>query len=241
MRHLTIIFLLTFGLYNQGFSDAGNCAKYEVDIQLTDGQKIKGYVYVLAYELKFKFQDNSFLDYLKRNNSPDTLYLYKSIHQLKFPITKEGTEKCEFHFNATAADNEIKILKKTIKAAKLISYSVCNNCDSPDEKNGYYWNGIYPTIITELTKTEIDLLQTNPIATISFGHNIEDNTDGYWMISYSSNFKQTDLEKLKNDFLLDADKLLRENKWDIVQGKYRIFKSELRKKKIILFKIGYAL
>jgi hypothetical protein len=232
---------LTFGFYNQGFSDAGNCVKYEVDIQLTDGQKVKGYVYVLAYELKFKFQDNSFLDYLKRNNSPDTLYLYKSIHQLKFPITKEGPGKCEFHFNATTADNEIKILKKTIKTAKLISYSVCNNCDDPDEKNGYYWNGIYPTIITELTKAEIELLQTNPNATISFGHDIENNTEGYWMISYSSNFKHTDLERLKNDFLLDADKLLRENKWDIVQRKYKIFKSELRKKKIILFKTGDVL
>jgi hypothetical protein len=230
---------LTFGpLYNV-FSDAGNCAKYEVEVQLTDGQKISGFVYVVSYEIKFQFQDNSFLDYLKKNNSPDTLYIYKDIRQLKFPITEKRGDKCEFRFNAS--DNEIKILKKTIKTARLIAYSICNNCDNPDEKNGYSWNGIYPTVITELTKGEIDLLQTQPIATVSFGHNIEDITDGYCMLSYSSDYKQADLEKLKNDFLVEADKLLKENKWNIVQGKYKIFKNGLRKKNIVVFKIGSAL
>lgn len=241
MRYLFIILLLTFGGFEKVFFDVGNCVKYDVDIQLIDGQKIRGFVYVMGYEKRFQFKDISFLDYLKKNNPSDTLDIFKKITQLKFPATNDGNEKCRFHFDATTADNILKILKKKVKTINVISYTVCNNCDLADEEIGYQWNGIYPTVITELTKDEIDLLQTKPAATISFGHDIEDNTDGYWMISYSSDYKHSDLEKLKNDFLLETDKLLKENKWDIAQERYKILKSGLRKKKIIIFKIGYAL
>jgi hypothetical protein len=240
MRHLFVILTLTFGLSEKVFSDAGNCVKYDVDIQLIDGQKIRGFVYAGGYEKRFQFKDVSFLDYLKKNDPSDTLHIFKNIRQLKFPTTNKGNKKCQFHFDATTRDNDIKILKNKVKTVKVLSYTVCNNCDLENKENGYYWNGIYPTVITELTKTEIDLLQTKPIATVNFGHDIENNTDGYWMISYSTDYKQSNLEKLKKDFLQETDKLLKENKWDIVQDRYKILKSRLQKKKIILFKIGYA-
>lgn len=241
MRHLFIILLLTFGLFGVAFSDAGNCVKYDVDVQLISGQKIRGFVFVGGYEKKFQFQDISFLDYVKKNNPSDTLHIFKNIQQLRFPTTNVGIEKCKFHFDATTADNEIKILKNRVNTIKVVSYSVCNNCDIANETTGYYWNGIYPTVITELTKTEIDLLQTQPIATVHFGHDFKNNTVEYWIISYSSEYTQSDLEKLKNDYLIEADKLLRENKSDIVQSKYKVIKSDFRKRKIIFFKIEQAL
>lgn len=239
MRHSYIILLLTFGLFEKAFSDAGNCVKYDVDIQLTSGQKIRGFVYAGSYETKFQFQDISFLDYLNKIIRSDTLYVFKNIRQLKFPTTNYGREKCEFHFDA--ADESMRIPKKEIKEAKVVSYTVCNNCDVADEKEGYYWNGIYPTVITELNKTEIDLLQTRPLATIAFGNGQSDSADEYWMISYSQEYKQADLEKLKNDFLVEAGKLMRERKWDAVQAEYKALKDKLRKKKVVLFKIGFAI
>jgi hypothetical protein len=201
MKHLFIILLLTFGLFEKVFSDAGNCVKYDVDIQLMDGQKIREFVYTGGYEKRFQFKDVSFLDFEKKNNPTDTLHLYRNIRQLKFPKISDGNEECQFYFDATTTDNYLKILKKKIRTVKVLSYTVCNNCDLADEEKGYYWNGIYPTIITELTRTEIDLLETKPVATVSFGHDIENNTDGYWMLSYSIDYKQAELEKLKNDFL----------------------------------------
>lgn len=241
MRDLFIILLFTLGLFGKVFSDVGNCVKYEVEIQLMDGQKIRGFVYIGGYEKKFQFKETPFLDYLKRINPSDTFHVFKNIRQLKFPTTNEGTEKCEFRFNATTADNDIKVSKKKIRSIEVISYTVCNNCDDANEETGYYSNGIHPAIITELNKTEIDLLQTKPIASVSFGHDIENNTERYWMISYSADYKQPELEKLKKSFLVEADKLLRENKWYIVQDNYKTLKNGLRKKKIILFKISYAL
>jgi len=241
MRYIIISILLSFGHAESVFADVGNCIKFNVDIQLTDGQRIMGFVYAGGYEKRFEFKDISFLDFLKTNNPSDTLHVYTDIRQLKFPTAKEGTENCQFHFDATTSENDLKISKKTIKTIKVISYTVCNNCDNPDEKEGYNWNGIYPAIITELTKTEIDLLQTMPKATVNFGHDIENNTDGYWMISYSSEHSLIELEKIKNEFLLEADRLLKENKWDIVQVNYKTLKNRLRTKKVILFKIGYAL
>src|SRR5687768_5059526 len=101
MRHLFIILLLTFGLFERAFSDAGNCVKYDVDIQLIDGQKIRGFVYAGGYEKRFQFKDITFLDYLNRNNSSDTLQILKNIRQLKFPIIGEGNERCTFLFDAT--------------------------------------------------------------------------------------------------------------------------------------------
>lgn len=241
MRSVFIILLAFFGLLDKAFCDAGHCVKYYVEIQLVDGRNLSGFVYVGGYEKRFEFKDISFLDYYNRNNPADTLHVYNNIRQLKFPTSNYQSERCQFHFEAASADNERKLLKKDIQAIKVVSYTVCNNCDLADKENGYYWNGIYPTVITELTKAEIDLLQTEPIAAINFGHDIKYNTDLYWMLSYSSAYQLTDLEKMRKEFKAEADELLKENKWDIVQSKYKVLKTELRMKGVIIFKIGEAL
>jgi hypothetical protein len=241
MRHIIIILLLTFGVFEKAFSDVGNCVKYEVEVGLNDGRAVRGFVFVVGYERKFTFTDITFLDYLKRTNPTDTLVLYKGIQRLKFPALTKAPGECEVLFDAASPDNVIKIFKDKIKVIKVIKYGVCNNCDIANEKTGYNSNGIYPTVIIELTKSEIELLQTKPLALVGFGHDVDDNTDGYWMMSYNPQFDQTELEAIRNDFLLETNKLLKENNWDKVQVRYRTLKSELREKKIIVFKIEFAL
>jgi hypothetical protein len=237
MKHLLLTLLFTLMLFEQAFSDAGNCIKYDVDIQLASGKKIRGFLYHQTYQPKFQFKDNSFLDYLHHTYGSGALAIYKKIRQLKFPIIGEN-QYCHFQFNATTIDNLIIVQIDQIKTVKVLSYTVCNNCDSTNEKEGYYWSGIYPNVITELVKTEIDLLQTKPIASIGFG--FDTRTDGYWMISYATDYEKKNLEKLRDDFLMDINKLLKENKWEIVEKKYRAFKNRLREKKIIIFKMGYT-
>lgn len=235
--------LLIAGLTGKVYSDGGNCVKYDVNILLKNEQEVRGFVYVQGYQPKFEFKDISFLEHISTTNNLDTLRVYRNIRQLPFPAYGVKSDKCEFRFEATTADNYFKILKKNIKAVEVIAYMTCGICDNPDKKDGYYWNGIDPPVITELTGTEIALLQTTPKATVSFMHSpeFEFNTTEYFMISYSSAYQQTDLEKIKNDFLTETDELLRMNKWDVVQDKYRKLKSELRKKKVIVFQIATAL
>lgn len=242
MKHLFITLLLTFGLFAKTFPDAGNCVKYEVAIELLDGQKIRGAVYSVGYETKFHFKDILFLDFERKNNPTDTLHVYRNITQLQFPTayTNRNGGMCQFYFYATTDDNYLKISKKKIKKIDVLSYGVCHSCDLADEVNGYYWNGLSPSVITELTKTEIDLLQTKPACAINFWHDVEHTPYGYWMISYSTDYGLTDLERLKKNFLDPSDKLLRENKWNIVQANYEVFKEELRKKKIIIFKTTFT-
>src|SRR5688500_6462091 len=144
MKHTIIITLLTFLISYKVFGDVGDCVKYKVVIQLNNGAKITGFVYVGGYEKRFKFQDISFLDYIKKFPS-DTLHVYKNIRQLKYPVTNEGIENCVFRFDATTDDNHVKILKTLVKEINVNSYATCNNCDVADEENGYYWNGISPT------------------------------------------------------------------------------------------------
>lgn len=237
MRILTVAILLTFVLHKKGFCDAGNCARYEVEIQTSDGQSVRGFVFVVTYDILFQFKGNELLEYLKRNNSPDTLYLYKEIQQLKFPVTGIGSEKCYLLFNAAPKENEIKILKNAIRAARLIAYTTCSNCDVADEKNGYYWNGVIPTVITELSGAEITLLQTKPVASIRFEHDeVEGYWDSYWMISYSPDHDLAMMKKLKDDFLTETNRLFKANKIDAVRTLYRAFKANLRNKGIVLFK-----
>jgi len=240
MRHLLIILALTAGLFEKAFSDGGNCVKYQVDVQLTDGKKIRGFVYVGGYEKKFQFKDILFLDYLRKNDPSDTLHIFRNIRQLKFPSTEELSQNYEFRFDATTTDNCLKIVKSRIETINVISYTTCNNCDIKNEEQGYYWNGIYPSVITELNKSEIDLLQTKPVAKIFFEHGIKNNHDGYWIISYSLDYKQAELDKIKGDFLKETNKLLNENKWRTVQDKYAALKTGLRTKKLIIFKIGFT-
>lgn len=232
---------MTFGSFGTAFSDVGNCVKYEVDVGLNDGRIVRGFVYVVGYERKFTFTDITFVDYLKRSNPTDTLVLYKNIQRLKFPTLTRAPGECEVLFDAATPDNVTKILKSKIKRIKVVNYGVCNNCDVADEKTGYYSNGIYPTVIIELTKSEIELLQTKPLALVGFGHDVDDNTDGYWMMSYNPQYNQAELEGVRNDFLLETNKLLKENNWDKVQVRYRTLKNELRQKQIVLFKIEFAL
>lgn len=238
MKHLLLTLLFSLTLFEQVFSDSGNCIKYDVDIQLANGKKVRGFLYYQTYKPKFQFKDNSFLDYLHDTYGSGSLAIYKNIRQLKFPIIDSENQYCHFHFNATTIDNLILVQIDQIKTVKVLSYTVCNNCDSADEKDGYYWSGIYPTVITELARTEIELLQTKPIASISFG--FDTRTDGYWMISYATTYKKKNLEKLRDDFLIDINKPSKENKWEVVEKKYQVFKNSLRKKKIIIFKMGYA-
>jgi hypothetical protein len=237
MRHLFIILLLTFGLFEKVFSDAGNCVKYDVDIQLIDGQKIRGFVFAGGFEKRFQFKDISFLDYLKKNNPTDTLHVFKNIRPLKFPTTNWGREKCEFHFDAATTNNIIKISKKKIKIIKVVSYTICNNCDIADEENGYNWNGLYPTVITELTGEEIDLLQTVPVTSLSFL--LDENIyESYWITSYNEDYKTEKLIELFKSFQTSAAKLFKDNKADKVQSVYNTFKATLRAKRVIVFKTG---
>ncbi len=224
------------GMHSKAFPDAGNCVRYEVAIQLADGKKLNGFVYLVSYEKRFEFRDITFLDYLNRVSPSDTLIVLQNIRQLNFPIINDG-QKCQFHFEATPSEN--KILKKSIKSIEVLSYRTCNICDLEDLENGYYWKGIYPVVITELTKSEIDLLQTTPIATINFSHG-DQNTEGYWIASYSVEYRQDDLTKIKDSFLVEADRILKVNGYNALTSAYKRWKNDLRKKKVIVFKFGYA-
>jgi|GEM_PF-1827505 hypothetical protein len=231
MKYLsTLTLFLLFG-FSVTIPDAGSCVKYDVVIESLNGKQIKGFVYVGGYDRRFHFKDISFLEYLKKNNPSDTFHLYRNIQTLKYPIMEGDSENCTFHFEACVSEDDLIISKKSIKQIKVLSYGVCNNCDVADEENGYYWNGIHPVIITELTRPEIDLLQLKPLAAIKFEHDV---TDAYWMISYSTAYAQKELEKFRDKFLM-GDKQADMNE------RYVDMKKELNKNNVIVFKIGYAL
>lgn len=243
MRSFLIILssLILFSSSNP-VRDAGSCVKYQIITELTSGKQVKGWTYVGGYDMRFKFDTISFLSYLNEINSLDTFNVFQNIRSLKFPITDDGRHPCQFYFDAVAPENVTPIDKSTVKSIQVLSYTTCNNCDEADEKIGYYWNGIYPVIITELTKTEIDLLQTKPVAQLGFGHGGEwDVTSFYWMVSYSKAYTQLELQKIQEMFLANEEQLFKQRKGNVIRERFFTLKKDLQKKNIILFKVEYAL
>lgn len=236
MKHLLIGLLLTTGI---SVRDAGNCVKYKATFETKSGQKHTGYTYIANYTPTINFKEISFWEYIKKEPL-DSVYLYKNVRQLRFPFTQGPQESCIFRFDACAPEDQLIISKKNIKHATMISYGVCNTCDIKD--GNYFWNGMFPTIITELTKKEIDLLQTQPVSNLYFDHGyLEFRADGYWMISYSADYPLEKINAIRDKFLKGDKELYNNNQWHVMESRYRELKKELRQKNIILFKIGYAI
>jgi hypothetical protein len=128
MRHLCIILLLTAGLFEEVHSGPGKCIKYDVKVELNDGQEARGFVYIQDFGERPQFQDGSFLDYLKESYPFDTLRIYNDVIQLRLSAKNEWNgEETECQFDATTDDNAARILMKNIKTIKVVSYEACIN------------------------------------------------------------------------------------------------------------------
>jgi len=242
MKFVLTLFLIT-GLCYKTFADLGNCVRYEIEIQKADGARLKGFVDVGGYELRLKFAGDSFSEYVLSYAYNDTLLVYKNIQELKFPVDPDALPqgRCQFHFAATPVENTVKIPKKEIKSARMISYSTCHNCSSKDEKQGYTWQGFSPNVITELTQSEIDMLQTAPIASLRFGYgDVNLSLSGFNIISYSKSMGKPELEIVRNEFLDESREYLKKNDYPAELKRYQLLKAELRKKKVVIFRTESA-
>ena len=236
-----IILILTISLLiGKVCADGGNCVRYQIGITILNGDYIEGFIYENNYQPKFEFDSLTIKDFILQNchDKENKLTVYLNVKELIFPKLIEFIQDCDFHLNATSSDNIIKIDSKDIKEIKLIEFNTCHNCDKYDLQDGFYWVGIYPNVITELTKNEIDLLQTEPISTNDFYYPI-DEYSLFKVLSYNDSVDTETLKKLCDEFLQSLKIDFDENDFEMINKKYDIFKHDLRTKKIIVFKIGF--
>jgi len=233
----TLIITLLIGKL---YADGGNCVRYQIGITLINDNYIEGFVYENNYQPRFKFDDINIKDFIFQNclDKENELTVYLKVKELIFPKFPNFRHDCDFHLNGTSPDNLRKINSKDIKGIKLIEYNTCHNCDKYDLKDGFYWVGIYPNVITELTNKEIDLLQTEPVSTNDFYYPV-DEYSSFKVLSYNDSIDSDKLKKLCDDYLQDLQQEFDKNNWEIIHKKYDTFKQELRTKDIIIFKIGF--
>ena len=232
-----LITLLTGNIY----ADAGNCVKYQVGVTLENGEYIEGHFFYSSYGTKFKFEDISIKKYLIDNctDRKEKLTLYLKVTELNYPRLPDFGPDCEFHFNAVAPDDVKVIDLETISDIKLIEFNTCNKCDDNNVNTGFYWIGVYPNVITELTSTEIDLLNNKPYGSTYLTYP-NDGTFGFKILSYNKSIKTVDLEVLCNDYLKTIKYNLDNDNWKEIKIQREEFKQMLMSKSIIMFEYGYA-
>ena len=208
MKNIFFTFLITLQA-GYMYADSGNCVRYQVGITLENGEYVEGLIFHQNFGTKFKFDDISIKKYLIDNSTERKveLTIYLKVTELNYPILPDFRPDCELHFNAVAPD-DIKIINpETISNIKLIGFNTCNNCDENNVNSGFYWIGVYPNVITELTAKEIDQLKNKPYGSAYLTYP-NDGTFGFKILSYNTSIKTDDLKVLCNDYLKKSDTTL---------------------------------
>lgn len=233
--------LLIASLTGNIFADVGNCVRYQIGITLKNGEYVEGFFFYQNYGVELMFEDISIKKYLidNCNERKIKLTIYLKVTELNYPTLQDFSPDCDYRFYATAPQDVKNIDTETISTIKLIGFNACNDCEENDVNNGFYWTGVYPNVITELTDKEIDLLKNKPYGETYLTYPNE-GTFGFIVLSYNQSIKTVDIEVLCNDYLIKIKHHFDNNNWKEIDTQREEFKQNLRSKSIIMFKYGYA-
>ena len=163
MIHLLIIILSSYFCINTNPKDGGSCVRYHVNITLESDQQLKGILIHGTYHPKFDFQNSEFKHFLDSIAYHDTITIFKQIYEFTTPNNYYGGGVgCKPNLYAIIPEDRVKIPINTIADADLQGYEPCHNCTSDDELSGFSTDGL--SMITELTKEEINMLQKEAVA-----------------------------------------------------------------------------
>lgn len=205
------------------------CFKYQIEFRLTNDSVIQGYYLTGNYENQFDFKEGTFKDYLLNYTKYGThaIEVYTKIDILEYPkIDFNNFDTCAFKLSCAYPDNVIKLKIDKIKTLELIDISPCAVCDIDDKKNGYYWNGIIPQIITELTSNEIKLLKSiKPINDTQLW--FEKSLSTCYVLNYNSGIGESEFKSICEEIIKEIE-----------TGSYDKIKADLRLKDIILLQLS---
>lgn len=208
------------------------CFKYQIEFRLTNDSVVQGYYLTGNYENEFDFQEETFKDYLLNFTKYGTysIEVYRKIDTLEYPkMDFNEFDSCDFKLSCAYPDNVIKLKIDSIKSVKLINIAPCGVCGIDDKKNGYYWNGLEPQIITELNASEIELLKdTKPIFDYQLWFEKDITTCN--VLSYNKEIGEAEFKNI----CAEIKKEIENSRWD----SYNQIKADLRLKGIILIIFG---
>ncbi len=206
------------------------CVNYLIEFTLTNDTIIKGYYLTGNYRELFHFQEETFKDYLRNYTKYGTysITIYTKIEILDYPsVYSFDTDSCDFKLSCAYPDNVIELKIDKIKSVKLKGISPCAVCDIDNKEEGYYWNGIMPEIITELTAEEIELLkETKPISECEF--NFAERFSACCVLNYNSSIDEVDFTRLCESI---EKRLMTEP--------YTQIKADVRNKGIIMIRLDF--
>ena len=207
------------------------CVKFFIEFTLDNDQTIQGFYLSGNYEDQFNFQEETFIAYLQNyaNYGSDSIKIFKKIDTLKYPqLDFNKFDSCDFKLSCAFPDAIIYLKINEIKSVRLIKIFPCGVCGIDDEQDGYYWNGLSPQVIIDLTNKEIELLKnTKPYSNCDFLS--DEGTSAYYITNYNNMISQNDFKEI-----------CLEIKNKLKSGLYNEIKSDLRLKNIVLIKVDFA-
>lgn len=242
MIQILILMLLSHLCIIDGPKDGGNCVRYNVNITLDSDQSLEGIVVHGTYHPKFDFQNLEFKQFLDSIAIRDTITVYKQIHEFTTPNNYYGYGiGCKPNLYAVAPEDVVKVPINEVADADLQSYEPCHNCTSNNKQSGYTFDGL--TMIRELTKAEIEILQEEAVASHQFWYpdSLEEFGYGsYQILSYNENIGLDELKKFGEQLIQEDIEDLKQgayNSYHSRKSRYQQYKEELRNKDVVLFTI----
>lgn len=224
---LGLIIVLSIDVRAGGFKCNSYLIEFTVKSEIFRGHYLTG-----NNEQGVPFQQESFLNHFMNlaQYGTDSIEIYTKIETLAYPkLVLNTLDSCDFKLTCAYPNHIIKLKVNDIRAVKLIDVFPCGVCDPGNKLEGYYWNGIGNSVITELTASEIELLnKEKPEATHDFTFGIEDAATCYVM-NYNRQMSIAEFESICEK----VKKAVKENSYDHL-------KEQLRSKNIILMRLYFT-
>ncbi len=230
--------LLVLSIFNSGSTTAGGWTCHLVKVELTlEAKKVVGFVF-LGDDFRGYLKKGvmSYLaDYHKYPN--DTIEVYDTVYTVKYPKFDR------YKIAAVTKDDIFKVPVSTIKKIRVLSMGPCHEwivkVDPTQYESYYAWVG--HTMLTDLTRDEIQMLNSKPVAAKSFQAPLGEYSV-FWMISYSQSDGDASLEMIFKEYKSRlsgySGPLAEQSVFN--HQEYQKLKQSLRKRRIIIFKIGYV-
>jgi hypothetical protein len=234
-----LVFTSTVYQTNAG---VGFCAKYLVSVESINGQEQSGIVFLLNYEEPWdSSQELKFKDYLLGSNPYDTVIrLYQHVEKISLVAHSNDTTKVQFDTDAVSSGSILSIAKGDVEAVKVMKTFPCS-LDEYGRNTGFYWNGIYPVIISELTVEELSLLNSDHKKAFHFRGNNPFYPVEYWVVCDAWSEYREKVDSQMNVFLNQTEQAIKNGSWASVPSLYSELKRNFRKNGLVLLKLELAI
>jgi hypothetical protein len=236
-RKIGLIVLLILGTFKFAYSDGGCCIEFTARLTLNNDSIITGYFFSTCGE--FNIDSISMNEIVSRKLLPYYYYDNDSIRIFTDVIRLKNIDNYGEILMTCYPESVTKIALDDILKIKQLDKKSCH----PELNNRFKYesNGLYPFVIQEFSRDEIDLMMNKkPVMSFHYYDCFCWDLSYFFVISYNQAFIETEIHDIISDSLCQYfSKKSGITDYENCQKEYLVLKEKLRDKNIIIFKYNY--